>query len=174
MDHEMKDHTKISQTQKFNHSLQLKAVTDGEIIPIESIEDPVFSNKMIGDGYGVIPKTSSILSPVSGKLVRIAQTKHAYSIIAENGVKVFVHVGKNVLMLNGEGFTVEAEENAEIQEGELLGTFDKAFLNEKGYEPQISVIVLYNEEIPFDIKTFEIKDAKAGQTVGSEINYFKG
>lgn len=173
MDREAKNNIEMSQTQKFNHSIQLKAVVDGEIIPIESMEDPVFSNKMIGDGYGIIPKTSSMLSPVSGKLVRIAQTKHAYSIVAENGVKVFVHVGKNTLMLNGEGFTVDAEENAEIQAGELLGTFDKDFLNEKGYEPQISVIVLYNEEIPFDIKTYETENAEAGKTVASEINYSK-
>jgi len=126
---------------------------------------------MIGDGYGIIPDTSSILSPVSGTVVEVARTKHAYSIQVEPGIKVFIHVGKNTLMLDGEGFTSNVKMDSEVQEGELLGTFDKDFLNEKGYEPVISVIVLYNEDAPFDVETYKNKSGRAGETVGSVIKY---
>jgi len=171
MNYEMEHSTEKSQNEEYNHSIRLKAVVDGEIIPIETMEDPVFSQKMIGDGYGIIPNTSSILSPVNGKLVEVARTKHAYSIQVERGIKVFIHVGKNTLMLNGEGFTSNVEVDTEIQEGELLGTFDKEFLNEKGYEPVISVIVLYNEDVPFDIETYKNKNANAGSTIASVLKY---
>lgn len=148
--------------------LTLKAVTDGKIVPIEEVPDDLFSNKMIGNGCAICPTSETVYSPVNGKIVEVAETKHAYYIESEEGVKILIHIGLDTVLLNGEGFSASVEKNRTIKEGEKLALFDKDLIIEKGYDPIISIIVL---DHPL-IASFEVhpnSEAIAKETVALSV-----
>lgn len=70
--------------------IELKAVMDGEIIRVEDIEDQVFLNKMIGDGYRIIPTGKKVYSLISGKIEKIASRKHAVYLSVEDQFKILI------------------------------------------------------------------------------------
>ena len=65
----------------------------GKVIPITEVPDPVFSNKMVGDGCAIIPENGKIYSPINGKIVMIAPTKHALGLKMDDGVEILIHFG---------------------------------------------------------------------------------
>lgn len=79
----------------------LVAVTDGSMIPIEEVPDLVFSEKMIGEGFAMIPTSDVVYAPISGKLFQVAGASHAFEIRTDDGLEVLVHVGLDTVTLNG-------------------------------------------------------------------------
>lgn len=149
--------------------LSFYAVTDGAIVPIEEVEDDVFAQKMIGDGYAMKPTSETVVAPVSGRLIQVAETKHAYYIETPNGIKVLIHVGLDTLLLDGKGFDVHVEKDMFVNEGDALVTFDKGLVEEHGYHTTIPVIVLedQNRDVSFTLHT--ASDAKAGETKALDV-----
>ena len=80
------------------------ATQTGEAVSITEVPDPVFSEKMMGDGFAIIPTENKVCSPVSGEVVSVTKSLHAYGIRTEEGLEVLVHVGLDTVALNGEGF----------------------------------------------------------------------
>lgn len=152
-------------------TLTLMAVVDGDIIPIEQIEDIVFSQKMIGDGFGMIPTGKIIYSPVSGIITEVAGTKHAYYIEMDNGYKVLIHIGENTLLLNGKGFKTVVERSQTIQAGDQLGEIDLEFLTREGYDTTISVIVLFDDAIQLDVTPYVQIQATGKETTACRVQY---
>ncbi|MFO8069677.1 MAG: PTS glucose transporter subunit IIA [Alkalibacterium sp.] len=143
--------------------LILSAVTDGEIIPIEEVRDDLFSQKMIGNGYAIIPTSEVVYAPVSGKLIEVADAKHAYYIETDEGLKVLVHIGIDTLLLNGQGFQTSLEKNRRVEKGDQLATFDLKLISERGFKTVIPVIVLEHESV-VSLELFPTKKAKANET----------
>ncbi|WP_337018008.1 PTS glucose transporter subunit IIA [Oceanobacillus massiliensis] len=92
----------------------------GEIIPITEVPDEVFSGKMMGDGFAIVPKDGTIVSPIDGKVVNIFPTKHAIGLLSESGREVLIHIGIDTVELNGEGFESLVKENDHVQAGQPL------------------------------------------------------
>lgn len=92
----------------------LFAPADGEIVAIGEVEDPVFSKKMMGDGYAIRPASGQIYAPVAGRITSIFETKHAIGILTEAGAEVLVHMGLDTVELKGEPFEVL------VKEGDLV------------------------------------------------------
>ena len=86
----------------------LLAAQNGTIIPIEKLPDPVFSGKVLGDGYAIDPTDGKVLSPVSGTIVDVQDTLHAYCLETDDGLELLVHIGINTVELKGEGFRTKA------------------------------------------------------------------
>lgn len=147
-----------------SHIIHLYAVTDGKIIPMEEVEDDVFALKMIGDGYAIEPSSPTVVAPVSGKLIEVAEAKHAYYIETEEGLKVLVHVGLDTLLLNGEGFSSSVEKGSFVKQGDSLVTFDGELFKEKGYKTTIPVVVLDNQAREIQLTLHQEQNAKAGET----------
>lgn len=82
----------------------------GETVSIDQVPDPIFADKMMGDGAAVIPTDGRIVAPVDGTLTMIAPTKHAFGFKADNGPELLVHVGLETVGLNGEPFKVHKKE----------------------------------------------------------------
>ena len=154
-------------------SVILKAVVDGDIIPIDDVEDAIFSERMIGDGYGIIPKSSIIYSPVEGMISEVAVTKHAYYIELDSGYKILIHIGENTVLLNGEGFSTQVEKGDHIAVGEQLGKVDLDFLKEKGYDVTISVIFLFDKSLSLEVDVHPQTDATAMDTIACQVTYQK-
>ncbi|AKO92833.1 PTS sugar transporter subunit IIA [Priestia filamentosa] len=114
---------------------------NGEVISLAEVPDPVFSNKMMGDGIAIIPKEGKLVSPVEGKIVQVFPTKHAIGIKSVNGVEILIHVGLETVDLRGEGFETFVEEGQSVKVGDVLSTFDIHFLESKNKEIVTPIII---------------------------------
>ena len=148
--------------------MRLSAVTDGEIIPIEEVNDDLFSQKMIGDGYAIIPSSEVVYAPVAGKLIEVADAKHAYYIETDAGPKILIHIGIDTLLMNGEGFQKSLEKNQHVEKSDQLGTFDMKLIKEKGYNTVIPVIVLEHDAV-VSLETLPAKEAVARETEALKV-----
>lgn len=114
---------------------------DGEIVELEQVPDDVFSDKMLGDGFAVIPKRNKIYSPVDGKIKVLFPTKHAVAIVTDDGLEVLVHVGIDTVKLNGEGFIAYIKKEDKVKKGDLLLTFDSKVIKKKAKSIITPVII---------------------------------
>jgi N-acetylglucosamine PTS system EIICBA or EIICB component len=101
---------------------------EGKIVPITEVEDQVFSQKMMGDGFAVVPTKGSVASPVDGEIMNIFPTKHAIGIKSKQGYEILIHIGIDTVKLNGEGFTVLVQEGEKVTKGQELVKFDLTFI----------------------------------------------
>ena len=101
-----------------NETIILSPVT-GKAVALEQVPDPVFSQKIIGDGMAVIPQDGRIVSPVTGEVASVADTLHAFGFRTDDGVELLVHVGLETVALKGECFQVHVKAGDRIQAGDL-------------------------------------------------------
>lgn len=153
-----------------NH-MKIPAVVDGEIIPIEQIEDQIFSQKMIGDGYGINPTGEVIYSPVDGKIEKIAATKHAIYLSTKEEVKLLIHIGIDTIALKGEGFESHLEQGMYVKKGDPLVKFDPNFITEEGFNPVVSVVFLYGSKRDFEITVCPTEKAENMETLAMEVHF---
>lgn len=120
---------------------------NGEIIVLEKVPDEVFAEKILGDGFAVIPQDDKVFSPINGEISMLFPTKHAMVIKSEQGLEVLVHIGIDTIVLNGEGFTTYVEEGDEVKKGDLLVTFDNFVVAEKAKSLITPVIITNMEKV---------------------------
>lgn len=118
---------------------------DGEIVELEKVPDDAFSQKILGDGFAVIPSGNKVYAPAGGEITVLFPTKHAVAITTEEGLELLVHIGIDTVNLNGEGFTAHVEQGDKVKKGDLLVSFDTEFV-EKNAKSLISPIVITNME----------------------------
>ncbi len=118
---------------------------EGEIVELSKVPDEVFSNKMLGDGFAVMPSGNKIYAPIDGEVKVLFPTKHAVAIADDNNNEVLVHVGIDTVELNGEGFTAHVKQNDRVKKGDLLLTFDPEVIGRKA-KSTITPIVFTNME----------------------------
>ena len=125
---------------------EVYSVADGEVIALEQVKDPVFSQKMMGDGFAVEPANGNIVSPVSGTVSSIFPTKHALGLLTEAGLEVLVHIGLDTVSLEGKPFTVHVAEGQKVAVGDLLVTADLDAIREAGRETS-TIVVFTNGDV---------------------------
>ncbi|MFX3625072.1 MAG: PTS glucose transporter subunit IIA [Ectobacillus sp.] len=113
----------------------------GEVIPLSEVPDPVFAQKMMGDGVAIIPKEGKLVSPVAGEVMQIFPTKHAIGIKSKNGLEILIHVGLDTVDLNGDGFEVLAREGQVVKVGDALLNFNIQFLEGNNKEIVTPIII---------------------------------
>lgn len=121
--------------------LQICSPLNGKAVSLDSVPDPVFSDKVLGDGCAVIPDDGKIYSPVNGEISSIAETKHAYGFSSEDGMEILVHFGLETVALKGEGFTPHVSVGDKVKKGDLVAEVDLAFLKSKGINLITPVLV---------------------------------
>lgn len=102
----------------------------GRCVELAEVEDPVFSEKVMGDGIAVRPTENVVKAPCSGKLTMIFPTKHAFGITTDDGVEILVHIGINTVDLNGKGFKTFKAKDAKIKTGDAIIEFDRGYLDD--------------------------------------------
>ena len=108
----------------------------GTAVALEEVPDPVFSQKIIGDGIAIIPQDGKLVSPIDGEVVSVAETLHAYGLRSEDGIEVMVHFGLETVALKGEYFTCHVKQGDKVKAGDLLAEADLKGLE----ETQVSLI----------------------------------
>ena len=127
------------------------APADGQIVALESVDDEVFSQKMVGDGVALVPVTGSFTAPIDGVVSKIFSTNHAYSIKSDKDLEVMVHIGLETVALDGEGFTRVAKEGQAVKVGDVIIEVDLPFIR-KHAKDIITPIIIAGES---DVKTIE-------------------
>lgn len=126
---------------------------EGEIVDLSKVPDEVFSAKLLGDGFAIIPSDNKLYSPVTGEIKVLFPTKHAVAIVTDNGLEVLVHVGIDTVNLNGEGFTTYVEQGNKVKKGDLLLSFDQKLIKEKA-KSNITPVIFTNMD---DIKGIKVE-----------------
>lgn len=142
--------------------VSVNAPCEGAMISVERIQDPVFSQKMMGDGFGVEPETGEIYSPVKGVITFVFPTKHAITIKTSEGLDVLVHMGIDTVELNGEGFDVLVGEGQKVESKTLIARMDVAKIAEAG--KTTTVIVVFPEYKGNELEVVE-KAVAAGEPI---------
>lgn len=128
---------------KKEKEVEIYTPVNGLLIPLEDVPDPVFSQKMVGEGIAVIPTNGNIHSPIEGTVILISATKHAIGIRAENGLEILVHVGLDTVSLKGEGFNIAVNVGDKVSVGQLLMEVDWDFIRTNA-KSTITPIVITN------------------------------
>lgn len=141
------------------------APMNGKIVPMEKVPDPVFSQKMMGEGIAIEPEDGIVTSPVNGKIVHVPETKHAVGILAEDGTELLIHVGLETVGLKGKGFELFVKPDEEISVGDKLMEFDLTYITENATSTITPIVITNSADTD---KTYEMTNeqtAQRGETV---------
>ncbi|SHH15092.1 PTS system D-glucosamine-specific IIA component, Glc family /PTS system D-glucosamine-specific IIB component, Glc family /PTS system D-glucosamine-specific IIC component, Glc family [Clostridium grantii DSM 8605] len=124
----------LSEKNIIDEDLQLTILNPikGKIISLEKVNDGIFSEKIMGEGFAIVPMDNKVFSPVSGEVIILFPTKHAIVIKEDKGYEIMIHVGIDSVKLNGQGFETNVSKGDKVEEGDLLLTYDKDLIMEKG------------------------------------------
>lgn len=117
------------------------APVDGTFVPLNEVADPVFSQKMMGEGFGIQPTSSEIYAPIKGTITTIFQTKHAIGLTSPSGSEVLIHIGLDTVELAGEPFEVHVQEGQAVDEQTLLVTADFDHIRKAGKAEVVLTLV---------------------------------
>lgn len=123
----------------------LPAVADGEAIPLSAVPDEAFASGMLGTGFGIKPTSGTIYCPANGKIVGITETRHAYTVLTDDGLDLLIHVGIDTVKLGGEGFISMVVEGERVKAGSILARADLDLITLRGY-PTVTVVLVTNPE----------------------------
>ena len=126
---------------KKNEAIEVKAYFEGTALPLEQVKDPMFADKVMGDGAAIEPPDGSLYAPVDGTVATIFDTKHAIGFTLENGAEVLMHIGMDTVELQGEGFDLDISVGDKVKAGQFMGKIDIDFIKSKGKEVTTPVLL---------------------------------
>lgn len=128
--------TKIENNSSNNYAkdeeieLEIFNPIEGKLISLENVNDEVFSEKILGDGFAIIPSENKVFAPVSGEVVVLFPTKHAIIIKSKIGYEVMIHVGLDTVNLKGEGFIAHVSKGDIVAKGDHILSFDITLIDQ--------------------------------------------
>lgn len=142
----------------------LVAPLNGKVVSLDEVDDPVFSQRMMGDGVAIQPTDGKVVSPISGEIVQIFPTNHAVGIKTKSGVEVLVHIGLETVSMEGEGFEGHVKTGDKVNAGDHLITFDPQLVEEKAKSSITPVIITNFDDAVESFDPSYSDTASAGET----------
>ena len=144
--------------------VSMKAFLTGEVISLKEVNDGVFSEGVMGDGFAIRPESDILCAPVDAEVtVLMEDSRHAVGLTMDNGMEVLLHVGIDTVDMQGDGFTYFVSEGQKVKTGDPLIKFDRAKIKAAGH-PDVTVCVI-TETGSADALTFHTGiHAEAGKT----------
>lgn len=140
----------------------------GTAVALEDVDDKVFASGAMGAGIGIEPSASdgatTVTSPVSGKVIAVQKSGHAFGLRGDDGTEVLVHVGIDTVKMAGEGFETLVERGQHVRAGDPLGTVDLAVVEKAGY-PATTLVIVTNTKKLTSVTPVEPGEIAAGATV---------
>lgn len=134
----------------------------GHIRVLNQIDDPVFSSEVLGKGCAIEPSVGEIVAPADGVIEQMAETRHAVSLICDNGLEVLIHVGMETVELKGKGYEPYVHAGDHVKKGQLLFKFDMQAIAAAGYALTTPVIVTNSDSFTC-VETLLSGKVSAGQ-----------
>lgn len=140
--------------------IKVAAPFAGEICDITAVPDEVFSEKMLGDGFAVIPSdgVSELSAPCDGKVTMVADTAHSV-VITAGGAELLLHIGLDTVELAGEGFTALVKEGETVKQGTPLIKFDQAAITGAGKNPITMITISNMDDVKLQKKNLQNAEA---------------
>ena len=128
-------------------TIELKAPLDGVLLPLEQVPDPVFSQKMVGDGVSIDPLGEVLSAPCPGTVTQLHRAGHAVTLTTPEGIELMMHIGLDTVNLKGEGFTPKVSEGQTVSPGDPLIAFDADFLATHAKSLLTQIVVTNGERV---------------------------
>lgn len=141
--------------------LNIIAPVEGQIIPINTVNDPTFAENLLGEGIAITPSEGVVLAPAAADIVAVFPTKHAYGLKLDNGLELLIHIGINTVELNGKYFQSYVEVGDKVEQYQLLANFDIKGIKEAGYDPTVMTIITNNDD--FNLQAIQNKQTITNQ-----------
>ncbi|HJF87598.1 MAG TPA: glucose PTS transporter subunit IIA [Companilactobacillus farciminis] len=145
-------------------TVKMLAPVSGQAVDITEVHDPMFSEKAMGEGYGVFPNSHEIVAPVSGKVMLVASTKHAIGFSTADGLEVLVHMGVDTVELNGTPFELFVKEGDSVKAGQKIALMDTEAIKKAGKVTDVIVAITNTAKTVKEIHV-NAGVVKAGQEV---------
>lgn len=142
---------------KENKNIIIGAPIEGEAVSIKEVNDPTFSEEILGKGIAIKPSNGRVVAPVNGEIAIMFKTKHAVSLVSEQGVEILIHVGLETVNLQGEHFKSYVQEGDKVKAGDLLVEFDIEKIKEAGYDTTSPVVICNTVDMQ------DVLESKLGQ-----------
>lgn len=131
---------------KKENAICLGAPAKGKAVSIKEVNDPTFSEEILGKGVAVLPEVGEFYAPCDGKITLLFDTLHAISMETPDGVELLIHVGLDTVALKGEGFQAHVKSGDQVKKGDLLLTADLSKIKEAGYDVITPVIICNTDD----------------------------
>lgn len=167
-----KGDTKIPPKEENSISKPIKAVENfsapvsGKVIPLNQVNDDMVAQKILGDGFAIIPSNGKIYSPVNGTISSIFKTKHAICLKSDNGLDILLHLGIDTVELKGKPFEILVKEKDKVECGQLIGKMDIKQITDAGKDPTVLVLITSKDKVKGSVEP-TVKETKFGDTVTS-------
>lgn len=142
----------------------LGAPVKGRAVPVAEVNDPTFSQGLLGDGVAVIPEEGKIYAPEDGTIGMVFDTLHAVSMTTEYGAEILIHVGLDTVKLKGDGFEGHVKSGDKVKKGQLLLTADLEKIKEAGYDI-ITPMLICNTAEYASVEAITGKSVNAGDDI---------
>lgn len=123
-----------------NKSNEISTPVNGVVVDLKEVNDPVFSEKMMGEGFAVKPSDGKIHAPIKGTIKSVFPSLHALTLEADDGLDILIHIGLDTVELNGSGFSSTIQEGQKVKSGDLLVQVDRTFLAENKKDDIVIVV----------------------------------
>lgn len=147
-----------------NTSVELEAIANGQLVALESVSDPVFSQKMMGDGFAIEPDEGTVYAPVNGTVTTAFPTQHAIGIESDEGLEILLHLGFNTVDLDGKPFTSQVSAGDQVKAGQVLTQMDLDAVRQAGTDTTCVVVLTQADQVE-SLEVEEPKAVKAGDKV---------
>lgn len=145
-------------------TVHVTAPVAGEALSLADTGDKVFSSGALGAGLGIVPSEPTVVAPVSGTLMTVAKTGHAFGIKTDEGVEVLVHIGIDTVKMDGTGFEVAVEKKQHVEAGDVLATVDLEAVAAAGY-PTTTLVTVTNSKKLARVEPVTSGTVRAGDPV---------
>lgn len=122
------------------YKVSIFAPMTGQVVDLGKVPDPIYADRMLGDGVAIVPEDGTMFSPISGYINVIAEDKHAFGFTSDDGLEVLVHFGVNSKLVP-ECCAVHTSINSRVQAGDMIAEFDLEKLKAMGVDPITPVII---------------------------------
>ena len=147
----------------FKQNKHILSACDGKCAELSTIPDEAFSSGMLGQGVALFPTNGRFYSPVNGRIENIAESKHAYTILSDDGLELLLHIGVDTVELKGDGFSPLINEGDSVRAGDPIVDVDLQKI-ESHQRPTVTALLITNHE-KIEIINQQYGEIKGGKDI---------
>ena len=149
---------------KKTETFTLGAPVKGKAVPLREVNDPTFSDGLLGKGVAVVPAEGKVFAPADGEIAMVFETLHAVRMNADFGAEILIHVGLDTVTMKGEGFTGHVKAGDKVKKGDLLLEMDLEKIKAAGYDT-VTPMLICNTDAYADVEGLSGKDVNPGDDI---------
>ena len=127
-------------------AVEIDSPLNGEMIPLADVPDEVFAGGILGEGVAILPSDGNVYAPCDGVVSMLMDSKHAVSLVADNGAEILIHVGLETVALEGKPFEYKVTEDQEVKKGDLLLVADLQAIRDAGCKTYTPVVITNSDD----------------------------